>query len=277
MVLTRDSISSHADAVLAVLDSTEGLNRGALARDPVRALQDWWGVDVSVHDSAPGDSEQGCEVAGAYTTVGDRPTLVVTAASPARMAFTVLHELAHHLQRNDKSLAKLLLEFGSDDEALEEAVCDEVAARLLIPTGVIGAHLGAGLTAAAIVSLWTDTSASRAAVCVAAARLLPAPGHVTLMDESGIVQFDAARGLPRVGRRSDQSRSPVVALALANQRGSATAEGRFVYRDGIRGDKLYMQAANIGGYIVVVSVMDKAPWRKFSVSLTDAEIGRAHV
>src|ERR1019366_923254 len=52
-------------------------------------------------------TDERCSVAGGYVHTTVPPTLSVTnSLSPGRRSFTVLHELGHHLQKNDVVLAR---------------------------------------------------------------------------------------------------------------------------------------------------------------------------
>lgn len=267
MTVPRDLVLSHTRAILDVLEEFRPGCRAALSADPLTTIATW--PDVALQYVEGVGAGAPCEVAGAYLGSAVPPVLQIASATRARMAFTSLHELGHHLQQTDGNLVRHLLVQDGGGQVLEEAACDEFAAQILIPAATVDACLVDGVSASAVVALWETTTASRSAVCVAAARHLPAPGHVTLLDPRGIVVFDAAHGEPRLRRGSDQSATPVVTSALRTGSARAQETGRFAYRDGIQGRELYMQAAEIGDYIVVVSVTDKAPWLKFSPTLVE--------
>jgi hypothetical protein len=248
--------------MLAAVDRMLPRRRDDLARDPVGVLRAW--PDVVYREVPATDTGSRCSVAGAYYGAEDPPLLTVAdAASSGRRAFTALHELGHHLQQSDFDLADVVDLHGDNAEFFEDAACDAFAADVLLPEHLVKRHLPAGTpTADHIIALYGSSPASRAAVCVRAAQQLAAPGHVLLLDSEGTVQFAASHLMPRPARGSDQSAAPVIAQALTDLTGRGRARGRtrLRYRNGIKGDELYAQAAPMDGYLVVVAVTDHAPW-----------------
>lgn len=252
----------------AVLTSAEETDPGLLARleaDPLSALATR--ADLRVVSVPEAASANGCSVAGAYFANRVPPALaVVSSASAGRRAFTALHEFIHHVQQTTPALADVLLQQPDLGDALEEATCDAAAAAILLPDRLVQADIGErGPTAAAVVSLWQASSASRAAVCVRAAQRLTSPGHVLLLRPDGDVEFAAAHGLPPVRRGSAQGRTPVIREALNASGRRARGQTRVRYRDGIAGAELHVQTADMGGYVVAVLVTDSAPWAQFSI------------
>jgi hypothetical protein len=239
---------------------------GLLRNDAMDSLALWGQVSVRLVPESDADAD--CSVAGAYLAEEAPPIVAVAASnSHGRRAFTALHELGHHLQQTTKSLVEALLKQPDDGHALEEAACNSFAAAVLLPVSVLGRHIGdAGPTAHNVCALWTDPAvrASRSAVCARAAEKLPAPGHILLLDDAGRVLFGASRGLPPVRRGSDQSRIPVVADQLRAPAIAHTGMTRMAYRDGITGEQLWAQTADMGGYTVLVAVIDHAPWESFA-------------
>ena len=260
----RRSVSRHAAhrQGRAVLDTLQTIHPGAaeaLATDPVAHLTTWPDIVIQIVPAAQTDA--GCSVSGKYFTDMTPPVLAIAEdASPGRRAFTALHELGHHLQQTHHPLMGALLDEADDGVALEDAACDAFAAEILLPTALVEEHLADGVTASAVTQLWRASSASRAAACVRAAQALTTPGHVLLLDGSGTVQFAAAHGLPPAACGSDQAQISVVHVALAASRRRAHGRTRLAYRDGIVGQELLADAADAGGYLVVVAVTDHAAW-----------------
>ncbi|WP_395297164.1 ImmA/IrrE family metallo-endopeptidase [Kitasatospora hibisci] len=242
--------------------AVDRLGQGALAE-----LRSW--PELIVVDVEESTAEQGCSVAGAYD-FGPPPRLsVATSASHARRDFTALHELGHHLQKNNFALMDAFSREPDGGVLLEDAACDAFAAEILLPASLVDRHLDAkGPDASAITHLWRASNASRMAVCVRAAQRLPAPGHVLLLDRAGRLAFGASHGLPPLPRGSLQSDIPVVDRAAA---GSGRAQGRtrVRYRDGILGRELHTDIAPMDGYLVAVLVADSAPWRAFTPPTPD--------
>ena len=267
----RSLVVDQVKAMLAHLDAVDAELRAQLQRDAVSALAARADVSVRiVPDADVGGS--GCSVAGAYITDSTPPILAVAAsASHGRRAFTALHEYGHHLQQGVFSLMGRITQQKDGGLVLEDAACDAFAAAVLLPKELVMQHIDErGPTAPAVVSLWRESSASRAAACVRAALQLRTPGHVVLLDQYGHVAFSSSRELPPLRRSSDQSSSAIVMAALASRNHSAQTNADFSYRDGIRGQELYAQAADMDGFVLVVAVTESAPWLKISLPKQDS-------
>lgn len=236
--------------------------------DPCSALEGWGDVDFQFVEQPDGDQ---CSVAGAYIADSDGQPPVIQVAlanSSGRRAFTALHELGHHLQRTDIEL----LEAAWDEpayELFEDMACDAFAAEMLIPVDVVARHIDEkGPVVDDVLALFEDTPASRSAVCVRVAQRLRAPGHVVLLTADGEVFFSSSRDLPPLRRGSGQAGESVIERGLSM--GRSTGRGRFTYRDGIRGDELFMQTAQLDGdLLLVISVTDGAPWEGFALPSRD--------
>ena len=65
----------------------------------------------------------------------DPPTIYLHSSLYRRNAFTVLHELAHHLQRHHNEWGFHLMDIRDTNHRLriEEIVCDRFAAKVLLP------------------------------------------------------------------------------------------------------------------------------------------------
>lgn len=261
---------------IAMLRELEALRPGAADRlqaDPFQELSTWADFTVQLVPEAATDNHSGhpaCSVAGVYLDEVNPPILAIArSASPGRRAFTVLHELGHHLQRTQLTLTDVLLAQPDNGDLLEDAACDAFAAELLLPIALVDTYIGnRGPTAPEVVDLWHASSASRAAVCVRAAQRLPGPGHLVLLDEEGLVSFSASHALPPLTRGSDQGNVATVRDAYARA-GRATGRTRLRYRDGILGEQLHAQVVPMDGYLLVVAVVDSAPWETFSLPSRD--------
>lgn len=267
--VSRTLARAQAMAMLDVVESVIPHQADDLARDPIVVLSAFPGVQVrSVSES---QADAGCSVAGAYLEQEDPPVLAVAASlSIGRRGFTVLHEYGHHLQRTVGALADRLFEHPDQGFALEDAACDSFAAMVLLTDDLVTEHIGArGPGADDVVNLWRASSASRSAVCVRAVETLPAPGHILLIDPAGSLVFAASHGLPPLRRGSHQGQVEVIRQALSSPRRRGRGRTRLVYRDGILGQELYAQAADMGDYLVVVAVTDQAPWETFTLPSRD--------
>lgn len=266
-VRARSAVGSQVDGMLSALkargfDITDRLGRNAIAE-----LQTWDDLVVVALDTPP-TSE--CSIAGVYLDSFTPPRIGIgRSASKPRAQFTALHELGHHLQVTDNALVDQLAQQDDAGRILEEMACDEFAARILIPSETIRQILGAGTpTAKQVVELWHRASASRAAVCVAAARQLASPGHVILLDGAGSIEFSASHIEFPLRRGSDQSGSEIYKAFTRTTLSTATSrQSRFTYKGGaFQGPELYTQATEMGGYTIIVAVTDGAPWERISLT-----------
>ncbi|MFI7131283.1 ImmA/IrrE family metallo-endopeptidase [Nonomuraea sp. NPDC050153] len=267
-LVLREMVAAQVAAMLQVL---EQLSPGAVVRlgtDPFTTLSTFPDLEVRlVPESGTGDRVEtsGCSVAGVYISDAVPPILAVaTSTSAGRRAFTVLHELGHHLQQHETTLTDLLLEQPDDGLALEDAACDAFATEILLPVSLVDRSIGArGPTAVQVLDLWQASVASRAAACVRAAQRLSSPGHIVLLEADGKVSFATSVGLPPIARGSVQADISTVREALAGS-GRASGHTRLRYRDGIHGDELHAQVVPMGGLLLLVAVTDRAPWLKFA-------------
>jgi hypothetical protein len=233
----------------------------ALARDPVSAIPELFEVSVQVR---PELGEEICSVHGSYFG-SDQPISVRQALSVARIRFSALHELGHHLL--DVGDHRIDLISGPNHRDLEEAICDEFAAEILVPDAVVDHWISAeGPTARAVIDLYHDdrVRASRAACCVAAAKKIVGSGYVMLSDLSGVARFTAVHGTPyRVAGDTPQGDDsiPAKAARIGNKRDS----GRVTYRSGGYSDHHHADARLDGEYVFTVFTTGPPPWGGLSL------------
>jgi len=257
------------DAVRYFAAGLERRRPGVLDRLRVEAedeIDTWDDLDVRlVPDSHPAIGSSGCSTAGMYQAGSTPPRLVVAAsASRGRNNFTILHELAHHLQRTDPAWLMDVLGEMSPAEAtrLEHRVCDEFASELLLPDAVWPAD--APVTAGLLRDVHAESSASRAALIVRARRHMT-PGQVAfLVSPDGEVLFGQARGddltPPPRGRPYDD---PLIKRARHSPAGQVGGHIGFTYATGTRRDGLTATAAaDDQQYVFVVAEQDSAYGRR---------------
>jgi hypothetical protein len=268
-----DRIRARIDApnqAAHMLTELEARSSGALEdirADPLRWLEEWPELELillSADTVVPDDSPR-CDVEGGYRSTAPLPRIGVRESSPARMNFTALHELGHHIQRTTPALLDDLGQRDDVGEALEEAACDRFAAEILIPEEVASSVLGTSTpTAAAVIQLWGALPhVSRQAVIIRAARNLETDGHMLLLNGEGGVEICASRGSFRLPRGSDQ-KSTAIWKAIQTSRGStSTARTQFSYASGLQaGEMMYAQASPMGnGYTLVVAAVERVPWQ----------------
>lgn len=270
-----DRIRARLDApgqVTQMIDAAAEWGTGfldKLRQDALGTLEQCDDIAI-VKLSAQQSVQTSCSIAGMYLGETTPPRLAVAEATRARMQFTVLHEFGHHLQQTTETLGDSLLDRDDGGAALEEAACDLFAAQVLIPDDIVERVLGSGTPAATdLVRLWSETEASRAAICVVGVQRLATDGMVLVLDGDGVVEFCATRGRAPVRRGTDQSGTELFTAMRKAVRGTAEAETTFSYRDGIRGLPMWAQASEAGtGHWIVVAAESHVPWRSIALPST---------
>jgi len=261
----RGEASAQAERMLEVLERDWPGSRVALQDDALAELGRWREIQVrTVPDS---QADRRCSVAGGYVHTTTPPTLTVTTSlSLRRQGFTALHELGHHLQKNDIDLAVAVRAQRADITDFEDAACDAFAARVLLPDSLLPDSVSRrSPTAADVVALFDRSRASRAACCVRIAERLAGHGVISLLDPAGEVLFAVGRGdIFPPARGGDQSRTPLVSQALKAFADTRHDSTHVLYRNGSTSAALYGDAAWCDGYLVMVAVTDRPGWRAFA-------------
>jgi hypothetical protein len=266
----QTTADGHAQRMIEIFFETEPEIYDFITDDFVEGIDQWPGLELRILESQQGE-DRDCSVAGAYLDGQDPKIMGVAKAAPARMRFTALHELGHHIQRSDDDLMQSLLDRPDYGRIAEEAACDLFAARILLPQSDVDRVLGQSTPSAVSVrDLWQSHRASRAATAVAAVQKLSTDGHVLVVSGAGNVEFATSRGLPRIGRNSDQSGTDFVRTILSTSHTRVQGKTRFSYRDSISGERLYFQAAHDGAdYWFVVAAVSSVPWETLALPMLD--------
>ena len=265
MNVIRVDVVTQARLMLQRLNEQRPGAADQLHADALVELEDW--TDVQVRRVPDTEAQGRCSVAGGYVHSTVPPTLTVTESlSPRRRQFTVLHELGHHLQKNDVRLALAVRRQPADNEAFEDAACDMFASFILFPDVVLAERPdGRSPSAADVVGRFERTQASRAACCVRMAEQLGTHGVVSVLDSTGTVSFAAGHGeVFPPARGSDQTGTPLVAAALRRGHSARVDDTYLQYRTGTKSDLLYGDAAWSGGYLITVTVLDRPGWKTFA-------------
>jgi hypothetical protein len=275
MKVLHAEVVAQALRMLELLDRDHPGARDALAADTWSELEAWDGLQLRLVPDSQTDAR--CSVAGGYVHTTMPPTLTVTnSLSPGRRSFTALHELGHHLQKNNISLARAVRSQPADTDMFEDAACDAFAARVLITDDKLDTVLtNRSPAAATLVRLFEETQASRAACCARVVEYLGASGVVAVVDNTGRVMFARGHGdVIAPGRETDQSGSPLIKAALTSPTGAQRDRTYFTYRNGNRSIEMYGDAAWTGDYLMIVTVIDRPGWKPFAPS---HDLPRAYV
>ena len=232
-----------------------------LASDPVAAIASSYGVPVELRRAEP--SGEGCPVDGIYRP-GPPPLITVArGTSPARQRFTILHEFGHHLIEHDARLNDLLV---GEDARVDEEVCNEIAAVVLIPDAIVEEALAQGVpTGEKVVRLYEAANASREACCVAAARRLRRSGCVIVGNTDGEAVFAAHHPATpwRIARGTPQGPESLLARSAARSSGHARGVTRVRFASGATSGQLHGDAFTADRRWVFAVIVDDShsPWK----------------
>lgn len=238
-----------------------------LRQDPAGALKA--DASVEVRWVEPAALPTGCSIAASYQASRTPARIVVARdASDGRRRFSVLHEYAHHLRNQVTEVLEALFQMSDGGARLEERMCDEFAAQVLLPRHEITKVLGEGVCARAVLDLIATSSASAQACAVAAARHLATPGYVLLLGHDGTVLFAARSGdtLPvtRGTRQEGLLARAAIGLALRGRT-------QVTYATGNSGPEMFVDTATADGRRVAVLVTDSPPWSDLTLAGTTYE------
>lgn len=254
-----------ADKVVALVDPAVSRD---LCTDPLGAIRRHFSrLTVQATPPAWQRAETGlCD--GLYIRQS-RLILYLPTPGSRRENFTLLHELGHHLIYQDDDLLAWLADHDDPKRAREE-VCDQIAARLLVPTELIDRVLDGRKPAATdVASLYEQSAASREVCAVAISRRLGCEGFVALIDASD-------RRI-RLGARTADTRPyawrddllpaghPLERLAVG---GSLCELAWWPFPNGDRRD-YWLSAVRDGRFIVAVFA-DRDLWDTPGLHITDA-------
>lgn len=254
----RGWVDGHARRLLAPFDDAQRMH---MADSPEDAIPRLLSVPVQIVDRPPGTGE--CGIDGCYFS--RPPRIVVTqAASDGRTCFSILHETGHHLQAQDDELLDAYERMGRAGGAVEEDVCDAIAAELLLPEPVCApVSRRGGPTAGDVVELFATTRASREASCVRAASNLAGPGYVVLADRDGTIRFAAAAGTP-YGVARGTAQDPGHLLQRAGRHGAGRERATLRHATGTLTDVMHADAVRHDEYVFAVFTRGRPPWGGFS-------------
>jgi hypothetical protein len=250
-----------AELLLAHVRSVGMIDMHALAADPVLALER--DPSVRIVWVEPARLPAGCSIAAAYDRNAEPARLLVSLdASPGRRRFSTLHEYGHHLRNQVPEVLEALFKAKDGGGEREERMCDEFAARVLLPDNLLDSALGPDVTARAVLNLVAVAPASAEACAVAAARRLPAPGYVILLARDAAATFTAHnRDVFHVRRGTTQPGLFIRAAAGQPTRGREQVR----YGTGNLSQEMFMDAATANGRTAVVLVTDSPPWGGLTV------------
>lgn len=173
------TLLAHAKRVVAALPHAL---RAQLREEPRSALSNL-GVRVVDVPELTGDPDRGERWCDGLVLHDENTILIAPTPNSRRESFTVLHEYAHMLVEDDDDAIDWLVD-RPDPDRDREALCNEIASRILIPESEVTAVVGSGpLRARHVQELHRrNPHASQMACVVALARRLPCAGAIVLTD-----------------------------------------------------------------------------------------------
>lgn len=180
-----DLAASHDTTAIAhqLIEECTQLDIAALRDDPIGTIDRYPGIKLVYAPHA----DVGCG-SGYYRP--DPPTIYLHSSSYRRNAFTVLHELAHHLQRHHIEWGFHLMDIRDTNHRLrtEEMVCDRFAAKVLLPPERISDDALCH-PADAMAGLYISSNLSHSAAIQSVAASLPPHARwiLCVVDPSGVV------------------------------------------------------------------------------------------
>jgi Zn-dependent peptidase ImmA (M78 family) len=166
--------------------------RSQLSKDPRAAIEDL-GVRVVAFENVWANEECGCD--GVYFWE-PRPTIAYLPTPGSRREnFTLLHELGHHLYRQNDDAISALGDLDDDEfQIAQENLCDAFAGRALIPDDVVNDVLeGRRPEARDLPKLFEVSIGSREVCAVRLAERMPCFGYVAFLDPiNSTVRFASA-------------------------------------------------------------------------------------
>ena len=255
----------HIDPVAEarrLLEQFSPAERQRLAEDPASTVKEFFDVEVTLRPARTRASD--CTVEGTYNP-GPPPSIVAASdVAQERTSFTILHELGHHLIELDVSLNDLSID---EADRRDEEICDEIAARVLMPEDVREKLVPAGrFTARNVAQLYEATRASRQACCVTAAGRLRAPGCVILAHTDGVSTYVAHDPTTqwRIARGTPQGEDSLIAKAARGYTKHARGVTNVRFASGAVSGAMHGDAfAADDGWVYAVIVEDPhSPWER---------------
>jgi hypothetical protein len=239
-----DLAASHdARAIAArIIEECTTFNLAALRDAPLGTLSRNSGIAVEIED---GLTDTGCGGGGYYRP--SPPTIHLHPATWRRDNFTLIHELGHHLQQTHDQWGFALIDMTDGvRRKIEEQVCDQFAAQVLMPVGERDRRDASLHPADVMAGLFARSEASRPAIMLRVREMLPAESRwvLAVADLDGVVTTSAStyddpqppKGLAQEGFRR------VAAEAMDSAVRREFHEG-IEYRTGTVLDGMYVEAA----------------------------------
>lgn len=183
-----DELAAGLDAraiAARIIEECTTFNVAALGADPLGTLSRSTGITVEIED---GLVDTGCGGGGYYRPTP--PTIHLHPATYRRDNFTLLHELGHHLQQTHDQWGFALIDMvDRERRKIEEKVCDQFAAQILMPMGDADLRDVSFHPADVMAGLFARWEASRSAVLQRVREMLPTNSRwlLAVADLEGIV------------------------------------------------------------------------------------------
>ncbi len=269
--ISASAVNEHARGILSRLQAKDCTFAMALCDDPIVAIHSR--TDLVVKEQV-GPVTGSCTIAAMLLkNLTPREILLQRSGSRRRDAFSLLHELCHHLIDSDVETAEMLFAFHDlkRSDQLEEDICDAFAAVVLISDEVLAEIVADGITARSFLNLYNKSGASREACAVALARQLPSNGYIVVAERQRahadssvtLARFSARHGdVPAIRRDTPQ---PNTAFERIGARKSIREQSDLVLASAARTDTYLCDIVVDGDYLFGVFVSDNQGWGGLSV------------
>lgn len=169
---------AHAERIVSNIPNTK---RADIAADPIAGIE---GLGYTVVAEPALSSQRGAGgMCDGLSFAEHKTVMFAPTAGSKRENFTLLHEVAHILVENDDEVLVWLAD-RDDPEVEIERLCEEIAAALAVPEGLLDAVMGAGpLTADDLRRLVGRAAASGPACAIALSSRLSS-GAVVIIDRA---------------------------------------------------------------------------------------------
>lgn len=214
-----------------------------------------------------------CSCDGYYEGAGDLfPTpwiLYRRDVSRARIIFTLLHELGHHIIRHVAvgllDMIDQLAGTKGDLQAIEERACHEFAGQLLVADSVLDSVLmGQPVSPIHLQSLHEKTEASWDAAAVRLASRIPGTGAIILVRDSGEVSFCASSPGLSMGWPRGSKVAPRGPLARALKQKAIAAQDVFRWQMG-GADRLWVDVLPVHAQLSVAVMADRPSVKQLNI------------
>lgn len=252
-----DATSPDFVARKVILESLSASQTVDLALHPVASVQSIFGLDIVEDPQQVGTAD--CPVAATYDPDAQPPQIRISlSGNSSRDAFSVLHELAHHLLYGDEYWNyEVLPGLGAQARRFEDSVANRFASLILVDDKSMVAALGGGVwDAAKVRQLFRSSPASRSAIISRVSSDDRSESMICFSTLDGVVQFGRSNcSIPVPSKGSRQAALALLAQRAASSTGqlSTVASASLEYSTGRSHSDMSISGAIDGDFLFAVA------------------------